>query len=150
MTATPSGRDGSRERSILSRAAALLGLLSALVLGLAACTGSGHTVRGEDAYRSVWASLFPPSPSPDGGRSPLQQDFASAASSVSQAEAMERWTRFLSDWAPADGQFEDGMQARLVNWAELERERLRYLMRGEDSAAESVSRELHGIATEFE
>lgn len=125
----------------------------ALVLALmtlVACTTVDRPTGDTQAYRSIWSELFPKTLRRELGQDSLQGAFYFAAAAKSQAAAQERWTKFLSDWAPAHGGFEDAMHARFVTWAELEMQRLQYLKAGDLSEAIAVSGELRGLAAELE
>lgn len=124
-------------------------LVSAL-LALVACTTGDEPVGNQSSYQSIWSELYPQSLHRELSRDTLQGSFLYAAAAESQSAANNRWTAFLSAWAPADGEFDDAMQANLVSWAELEIERLRYLRQGRPSEMEAVSKRLRALAAEFE
>ena len=126
--------------------AAIVGIL----LFLPACNPAEAPAEDSLAYQSVWAELYPDSLQRDLGEGTLQGAFFSAASAGSQAAAEERWAEFLSVWTPPNGEYEDGMQATLVTWAELEMQRLEHLKHDERSAAEAVGNKLRELAADFE
>jgi hypothetical protein len=88
-------------------------------------------------YVSVWAQLNPEvleSPSSPGS---LQGEFRAAAKMGGDQLALRSWQRFVDEFDPKDGYFEDGMHARLVEWAKMELVRLQHRARG-DVAAEQA------------
>ena len=82
-------------------------------------------------YISVWAQLNPEvleSPSSPGS---MQGEFRAAAKARGDQVAFRSWQRFVEEFDPKDGYFEDGMHARLVEWAKMELVRLQHRARGD-------------------
>lgn len=108
--------------------------------------GSAQTV----AYRSVWSQLYPASLKQSPDADTMQGCFIHAVSAQTLDVAVKRWSSFLGEWKPQDGQFEDGMHARLVSWAELEMQRTRHLESGNLTSAREVDAELLKFARQME
>jgi len=88
-------------------------------------------------YVSVWAQLNPEvleSPSSPGS---LQGEFRAAAKVRGDQAARRSWQRFVEEFDPKDGYFEDGMHARLVEWAKMELVRLQHRARGDVPAEQA-------------
>ena len=102
------------------------------------------------AYRSVWNQLYPASLKQSPDADSLQSRFIHAASAQTLDVAIKRWSSFLGEWRPQNGQFENGMQARLVSWAELEMQRTRHLETGNLTAAREVEAELLKFSSQME
>jgi len=51
--------------------------------------------------------------------------------------ALRSWQRFVDEFDPKDGYFEDGMHARLVEWAKMELVRLQHRARGDVPAEQA-------------
>lgn len=88
-------------------------------------------------YVSVWAQLNPEvleSPSSPGS---LQGEFRAAAKMRGDQLALGSWQRFVDEFDPKDGYFEDGMHARLVEWAKMELVRLQHRARGDVPAEQA-------------
>ena len=125
-------------------------VLAVVLLTLAGCAPVEKPADVASAYRSVWAELYPASLAKQPAEGTLYGDFYHAAASQTQTMAERRWERFLSDWMPANGEFEDASHARFVNWAKLEIQRLQYLKQENISAAEMTRRELRQTAADIE
>lgn len=121
-----------------------------ILLNLIACNSDEKAFEDPLAYRSMWAELYPDSLRRELPPDTLQGSFYFAAAAESQATAEERWAKFLSAWRPAHGEFEDGMHAHLVTWAELEMQRLQYLKQKKHSEMEAVNNKLRELAADFE
>lgn len=121
-----------------------------ILLSLTACNSDDMAVEDPLVYRSMWIELYPDSLRRELAQNTLQGAFYFAAAAESQAVAEERWAKFHSAWAPAHGEFEDAMHAHLVNWAELEMQRLYYQKQKKQSAMQAVSDKLRELAAEFE
>lgn len=121
-----------------------------ILLALLACNPADAPDEERRAYRSVWAELYPDSLRPELAQDTLQGAFFFAAAAESQTAAEERWAKFLSGWSPANGEFEDAMQANLVTWGELEMQRLQYLKQNKKSEIEAASNKLRELAADFE
>ena len=140
-------------RPIFDAGRAAVQCATALVLilvALTACKPDHEPIDNASDYRSIWVELYPGSLRRDLAKDTLQGSFYAAAAAETRTVAEDRWSGFLSAWSPAGGEFEDGMHAHLVTWAELEMQRLRYLKKKDQSAAEAVSKKLRGLAAESE
>lgn len=124
--------------------------LTMFLLILQACVTTDDQVIESLAYHSVWSQLYPGSLRRDLPANSLQGEFLVAATAETPEIADERWTKFLSDWEPPDGAYEDAMHARLVDWAKLEMQRLQHLLRRDPSAMEAVTNKLMKLAAESE
>ncbi len=133
--------------SVLVRRPAVLVLA---LMTLLACTTVDEPIEETLAYRSIWSELYPKTLRRQLAQDTLQGAFYFAAAAESQDAAEERWAKFLSDWAPADAEFEDAMHVYLVTWAELEMQRIQYLKHREQSEADAVSNRLRRLAAEVE
>ena len=136
--------------SIVRTAIRLPAALVFILLTLLACNSADAPLEDTLAYRSMWAELYPDSLHRELSHGTLQGAFFFAAFADSQAAVEERWAKFLSDWTPGNGEFEDAMHANLVTWAELELQRLEYLKQNNKSAAEAVNNKLRDLAADFE
>ena len=125
-------------------------VLAVVLLTLVGCAAVEKSADVASAYRSVWAELYPDTLAKQHAEGTLYGDFYHAATSQTQTIAERRWERFLSDWTPANGEFEDASHARFVNWAKLEKQRLQYLKQENISAAEMTRRELRQTAVDIE
>jgi hypothetical protein len=121
-----------------------------ILLTLTACNPNDGPVEDTLAYRSIWVELYPNSLRQKLSQDTLEGAFYFAAAAESQAAAEERWAKFLSAWTPVHGEFEDGMHANLVTWAELEMQRLQYMKQKKQSAMRAVSDKLRKLGAEFE
>ena len=125
-------------------------VLAVVLLALAGCAPIEKSADVASAYRSVWAELYPDTLAKQHAEGTLYGDFYHAAASQTQTMAERRWERFLSDWMPANGEFEDASHARFINWAKLEKQRLQYLKQENIAAAETTRRELRQTAADIE
>jgi hypothetical protein len=85
-------------------------------------------------YISVWAQ-----PNPDvleiaSSPGSLLGEFRAAAKARDDQAAVNSWQRFVNEFNPEDGYFEDGMHARLVEWAKMELVRLHHRATGDVEA----------------
>jgi hypothetical protein len=117
---------------------------------LLACNPADQPIEETLAYRSVWAELYPKSLERDLNPKTLQGAFNFAAAAKSRSEAEQRWTQFLSNWKPENGEYEDAMQANLLRWGELEMQRLESLSHNNPSATEAANNRLRSLAAGFE
>ena len=62
----------------------------------------------------------------------MQEQLPSRLSILGQAPSS--WQRFVDEFDPQDGYFEDGMHARLVEWAKMELLRLHHRASGDVEA----------------
>ena len=85
-------------------------------------------------YVSVWAQLNPDVPEITSSPGSLLGEFRAAAKARNDQEAVNSWQRFISEFDPQDGYFEDGMHARLVEWAKMELVRLHHRATGDVEA----------------
>jgi hypothetical protein len=120
-----------------------------LLLGLVVLA-AGCGTQDSAAYRSIWAELYPATLSPEPTAGTLQGSFFHAAAADTEAAADSGWTAFLTEWEPDENGFEDAMHARFVEWARLERERLRHLERNDSAGAREVEEKLRAIAAEYD
>ncbi len=88
-------------------------------------------------YVSVWAQLNPEVFDTPGSPDTLQGEFLAAAKARDDQAARKSWQWFVDEFDPKDGYFEDGMHARLVEWAKMELVRLQHRSSG-DVEAERV------------
>jgi hypothetical protein len=86
-------------------------------------------------YVSVWAQLNPEVFETVDSPGSLLGEFRAAAKAGDDQTARKDWQRFVDDFDPQDGFFEDGMHARFVEWAKMELVRLQHRASG-DLAAE--------------
>ena len=77
-------------------------------------------------YVSVWAQLNPEVLETAGSPGTLQGEFRAAAKARDDQAARKSWQRFVDEFDPKDGYFEDGMHARFVEWAKMELVRLQH------------------------
>jgi hypothetical protein len=85
-------------------------------------------------YVSVWAQLNPGVLNAANSPGSLQGEFRAAAKARGDQAARRSWQRFVDEFDPKDGYFEDGMHARLVEWAKMELVRLQHRARGDVQA----------------
>ncbi len=85
-------------------------------------------------YVSVWAQLNPEVLETASSPGSLQGEFRAAAKARDDQSARKSWQRFVDDFEPKDGYFEDGMHARLVEWAKMELVRLQHRASGDVEA----------------
>jgi hypothetical protein len=113
-------------------------LLVSLVVAVLGCIPALSFAQDElTPYVSVWAQLNPEvleSPSSPGS---LQGEFRTAAMVGGDLAARRGWQRFVEEFDPKDGYFEDGMHARLVEWAKMELVRLQHRARGDVQAEQA-------------
>lgn len=113
-------------------------LLVSLVVAVLGCFPALSIAQDElTPYVSVWAQLNPEvleSPSSMGS---LQGEFLTAAKARSDHVALRSWQRFVEEFDPKDGYFEDGMHARLVEWAKMELVRMRHRASGDVQAEQA-------------
>lgn len=81
-------------------------------------------------YVSVWAQLNPEVFESADSPGSLMGEFRAAAKAGDDQTARNGWQRFVDDFDPQDGFFEDGMHARFVEWAKMELVRLHYRASG--------------------
>ena len=77
-------------------------------------------------YVSVWAQLNPEVLEIASSPGSLQGEFRAAAKARDDQAARKSWQRFVDEFDPKDGYFEDGMHARFVEWAKMELVRLQH------------------------
>lgn len=77
-------------------------------------------------YVSVWAQLNPEVLDTAASPGSLQGEFHAAAKARDDQAARKSWQLFVDEFEPKDGYFEDGMHARLVEWAKMELVRLQH------------------------
>ena len=112
-----------------------------LTLSLNACSPSDQEANSSTPYNSVWAELYPNTVAEisesTGEPETLYAAFIAAAAAKDSNAATARWAQFLSTYDTA-GEYEDGMHARLVEWARWEAKRLEHRVSGatEKEAAE--------------
>jgi len=99
-----------------------------LLFTLTACDPGGTPGDTALTYRSMWSELYPATLQIEYSTDTLQGAFHFAAAAQTQLEAQHRWSRFLAEWGPLNGEFEDAMHANLVAWAKLERRRVDVLV----------------------
>jgi hypothetical protein len=87
-----------------------------------------------ESYVSVWAQLNPEVLETAGSPGSLQGEFRAAAKSRDDQAARKSWQRFVDEFDPKEGYFEDGMHARLVEWAKMELVRLQHRASGDVEA----------------
>ena len=113
-------------------------LLVSFVVAVLGCFPALSIAQDERTpYVSVWAQLNPEvleSPSSTGS---LQGEFLTAAKARSDQVALSSWQRFVEEFDPKDGYFEDGMHARLVEWAKMELVRMRHRASGDVQAEQA-------------
>jgi len=85
-------------------------------------------------YVSVWAQLNPGVLEIASLPGSLLGEFRAAAKARDDQAARKSWQRFIDEFEPKDGYFEDGMHARLVEWAKMELERLQHRASGDVEA----------------
>jgi hypothetical protein len=85
-------------------------------------------------YVSVWAQLNPEVFETADSPGSLLGEFRAAAKADDDQAARNGWQRFVDDFDPTDGFFEDGMHARFVEWAKMELVRLQYRASGDIEA----------------
>lgn len=95
-----------------------------LLFGLTACDPGGTLGETHPAYRSIWSELYPATLQIEYSTDTLQGAFRFAAAAQNPLEAKNRWSKFLTEWDPLNGEFEDAMHANLVAWAKLELRRV--------------------------
>ncbi|MDX2505041.1 MAG: hypothetical protein QNL62_11290 [Gammaproteobacteria bacterium] len=88
-------------------------------------------------YVSVWAQLNPEVLETASSPGSLQGEFRTAAKVRGDQAARRSWQRFVDEFDPKDGFFEDGMHARLVEWAKMELVRLQHRARGDVKAEQA-------------
>ncbi len=125
-------------------------LLAWAVLFVVACKTLETPTAQPVAYQSVWSQLYPATLNQSANAETLMGGFKYAAATQSLTGARSRWTAFLGEWRPQNGQFEDGLHARLVTWAELEMRRVHLLESGDLAGASQVDDELRNLAKEME
>ncbi len=113
--------------------------ISALFFGLAvtllACNPALLPAQDERTpYVSVWAQLNPEVLGTSDSPGSLQGEFRAAAKARNDQAARKSWQRFVDEFDPKDGYFEDGMHARLVEWAKMELVRLQHRSSGDAEA----------------
>jgi hypothetical protein len=124
-------------------------LLALLVVCLAACDPGGAPDETASPYHSVWAELYPATLRFDTSTDNLQGAFRFAAAARTPPEAQSRWSRFLSEWDPPYGEFEDAMHANLVAWAKLERRRAEVFV-NDPADLELIDQQLRALAAQLE
>lgn len=85
-------------------------------------------------YVSVWAQLNPEVLEIASSPGSLLGEFRTAAKALDDQAARNGWQRFVDEFEPEDGYFEDGMHARLVDWAKMELVRLHHRASGDIEA----------------
>jgi hypothetical protein len=85
-------------------------------------------------YVSVWAQLNPDVHEIASSPGSLLGEFRAAAKARTDLKAVNSWRRFVNEFDPEDGYFEDGMHARLVGWAKMELVRLHHRASGDVEA----------------
>ena len=85
-------------------------------------------------YVSVWAQLNPEVLEIESSPGSLLGEFRAAAKARDDQAARNSWQRFVNEFDPEDGYFEDGMHARLVEWAKMELVRLHHRASGDVEA----------------
>ena len=108
-----------------------------LAVAVFACNPALSAAQDELApYVSVWAQLNPEVFERPVSPGSLQGEFRAAAKSRNDQTARRNWQRFVDEFDPKDGYFEDGMHARLVEWAKMELVRLQHRASGDLEAEE--------------
>ena len=77
-------------------------------------------------YVSVWAQLNPEVLEIESTSGSLLGEFRAAAKARDDQAARKSWRRFVDEFDPKDGYFEDGMHARFVERAKMELVRLQH------------------------
>jgi len=85
-------------------------------------------------YVSVWAQLNPEVLEIASSPGSLLGEFRAAAKARDDQVAAKSWQQFVDEFDPEDGYFEDGMHARLVEWAKMELVRLHHRASGDVEA----------------
>lgn len=107
---------------------------------LACCPALLSAQDGLTPYVSVWAQLNPDVFETADSPGSLLGEFLAAAKAADDQAARDGWQRFVDDFDPEDGFFEDGMHARFVEWAKMELLRLQYRARGDiDAEREQIA-----------
>ena len=120
-----------------------------LLFSLTACDPGGTPGDTASTYRSMWSELYPATLQIENSTDTLQGGFRFAAAAQTPLEAKNRWSGFLAEWDPPNGEFEDAMHANLVAWAKLERRRVEVL---DDDPAELqlINQQLRALAAQLE
>ena len=106
-----------------------------LTLTMLACCSAQPSAQDElTPYVSVWAQLNPEVFETADSPGSLLGEFRAAAKAADDQAARKDWQRFIDDFDPEDGFFEDGMHARFVEWAKMELLRLQYRASGDVEA----------------
>ena len=119
-------------RSIRPAFAILFFWLAATVLGCNPALLPTQDAPG--SYLSVWAQLNPEMLEIASSPGTLLGEFRAAAKARDDQTAARRWQRFVDEFEPQDGYFEDAMHARLVEWAKMELVRLHHRASGDVEA----------------
>ena len=93
-------------------------------------------------YVSVWAQLNPNVFEMANSPGSLLGEFHAAAKTRDDQTARDSWQRFIDEFDPTDGYFEDGMHARLVEWAKMELVRLQHRASGDVDAEQAQIAEM--------
>lgn len=120
-----------------------------LIVSMAACDTGPAPDGPALPYRSMWAELYPATLHAETPSDTLQGAFRFAATAQTVDEARSRWSDFLSEWDPPNGEFEDAMHANLVTWARLERQRVDVLV-ADPSGLQAVDQQLRALARTYE
>jgi len=112
------------------------------------CTNETPDTDSPSPYQSVWAELSPATLTRPRTAGTLLGDFHTAADAREQNRAHDLWADFLARHDPADGYFEDAMQARLVEWTRMEVVRLNYLRAGDSAAVARQVEKMQSFALE--
>ena len=124
-------------------------VLVLLLFSLTACDPGGTPGDTASTYRSMWSELYPATLQIEYSTDTLQGAFRFAAAAQTPLEAKNRWSRFLTQWDPANGEFGDGMHANLVAWAKLEQRRADVFV-DDPAELQLINRQLRTLAVQLE
>jgi hypothetical protein len=119
------------------------------LFSLTACDSGGTSGDTVSIYHSTWSELYPATLQAEYSIDTLQGAFRFAAAAQTPLEAKNRWSIFLTEWDPPNGEFEDAMHGNLVAWAILERRRIDVPV---DDPAEQqlIDRQLRALVVQLE
>jgi hypothetical protein len=120
-----------------------------LLFSLIACDPGGTPGDAASTFRSMWSELYPATLQIEYSTDTLEGAFRFAAAAQTPLEAKNRWSRFLAEWDPPNGEFEDAMHANLVAWAKLERRRVEVLV-GDSAELQLINQQLRALVAQLE